>query len=262
MAERIQKKKSLGQHFLRSPHYLKLIADTAHLTEGELVVEVGPGEGTLTAELLARGAVVSAVEKDHRLIPLLQEKFAKEIGEKRFFLHEADALEFDISNLKATHWKLVGNIPYYITGALLRKFLSTEPQPSTIVFLIQKEVAERVARSKKESILSLSIKAYGEPKYIKTVPSGAFSPPPAVDSAILAVEHISRKNFATTAQEEKFFALVHAGFAQKRKLLKRNLESVLGKVSLEALQTAKIQENARAEDVPLEKWLALSKNAL
>jgi 16S rRNA (adenine1518-N6/adenine1519-N6)-dimethyltransferase len=125
--------------------------------------------------------------------------------------------------------------------------------------LIQKEVAERIARSKKESILSLSIKAYGEPKYIKTVPSGAFSPPPAVDSAILAITNISRQNFTDAEQEEKFFALVHAGFAQKRKLLKRNLESVLGKESSDILQKAGIPENTRAEDVALPQWLALSR---
>lgn len=256
------KKKSLGQHFLRSAHYLAAIADAAHLAEGDRVLEVGPGEGALTKELLARGAVVTAVEKDHRLISFLQEIFAREIAEKQLMLYEADALDFDVKHIQEKKYKLVGNIPYYITGALLKKFLSAALQPSAIVFLVQKEVAERIARSKKESILSLSVKAYGQPRYIKTVPRGAFNPPPTVDSAILAIENISRRNFADAAHEKRFFELVRAGFAQKRKLLKRNLEPVLGKNCSGMLQDAGIAENARAEDVPLEQWLALSKKAL
>jgi len=155
-------------------------------------------------------------------------------------------------------YKVVGNIPYYITGALLKKFLSTEVQPSLLVFLIQKEVAERIARSKKESILSLAIKAYGIPRYIKTVPAGAFSPPPKVDSAILAVKNISRNNFRDAAHEQRFFDLLHAGFGKKRKLLASNLNPLLGEHTAEALERTGVAKNARAEDVPLEKWLELS----
>lgn len=211
------------------------------------MVEIGPGEGSLTSVMLERGAKVVAIEKDSRLIPLLRQKFAGQ----NFTVLEGDALEFepDLNN-----YTLVGNIPYYITGALFKTFLTAKNQPSTLVFLIQKEVAERVARSKKESVLSLSVKAYGEPKYVKTVPAGAFSPPPQVDSAILAVEKISRKNFSDTAHEEKFFALVKKGFAQKRKFLKSNL----GPEHAAALHKVGISEKARAEDVPLEDWLALS----
>src|SRR3989338_4393315 len=187
-------KKSLGQHFLHAKPYLNAVADAAHIKEGETVLEIGPGEGSLTSVLLERGAKVVAVEKDRRLVPLLREKF-KHFDISRFEVIEGDALEFDIAKLKIENFKLVGNIPYYITGALFKKFLTAPHQPSTLVFLIQKEVAERIARSKKESILSLSIKAYGTQKYIKTVPAGAFSPPPKVGSAILAVENISRSNF-------------------------------------------------------------------
>ncbi len=131
------------------------------------------------------------------------------------------------------------------------------------MFLIQKEVAERItnhglaSKQPKESILSLSVKAYGDAKYVATVPAGAFVPPPKVDSAILGVTNISRDNFKKKGDEERFFELVKAGFAQKRKLLKRNLEEVLGKNAAEALIKADIPENARAEDVTLEKWLGL-----
>ena len=250
----MQKKKSLGQHFLKNPYYLGLVADAAHIQKGETVLEIGPGEGTLTEVLLDRGARVITVEKDSRLIPLLREKF-KHFDSSKFQVIEGDALDLEIAKLKIENFKLIGNIPYYITGALFKKFLTAPHQPSTLVFLIQKEVAERIARSAKESILSLSIKAYGTAKYIKTVPVGAFSPPPKVDSAILAVEDISRKNFVNAAHEEKFFELVKKGFAQKRKFLKNNL----GKAYYSFLQKARIDDKARAEDVPLEQWLEISR---
>ena len=178
----------------------------------------------------------------------------------KFQVVEGDALDFDPStfrnfDISNDRFAVVGNIPYYITGALFKKFLTAPHQPSTLVFLIQKEVAERIARSKKESILSLSVKAYGVPKYIKTVPAGAFSPPPKVDSAILAVEDISRKNFENAAHEAKFFELVKKGFAQKRKLLKNNL----GPDYASVLQKTGIDGKARAEDVLLAQWLAVSK---
>ncbi len=254
-------KKSLGQHFLNSPHYLALIADTAHVTPGEHVLEVGPGEGALTAELLSRGAVVTAVEKDHRLIPILQEKFAQEIHAHSLRLIEGDILQTPIWDHlpQGSPYKLVANIPYYITGAIVERFLSAEHQPTSMTLLVQKEVAERIARDPKESILSLSVKVYGTPRYIKTVPAGAFAPPPKVDSAILAISDISRAHFADTEQEQRFFELVHAGFAHKRKLLGRNLESVFGAGYATALTSADIAANARAEDIGLEQWLRLSR---
>ena len=257
----MRKKKSLGQHFLRSKTYLQAVADAANIKERETVLEIGPGEGALTEVLLARGARVLAVEKDSRLIPLLLEKF-KHFDISKFQVVEGDALEFDCSKLKAQSYKLVGNIPYYITGALFKKFLTLPHQPSTLVFLIQKEVAQRITGhpstslgSQKESILSLSVKAYGTPNYIKTVPAGAFSPPPKVDSAILAVEQISRNNFADAAHEAKFFELVKKGFSQKRKLLKNNL----GPAYTSVLQKTAIEDKARAEDVPLEAWLQIAR---
>jgi 16S rRNA (adenine1518-N6/adenine1519-N6)-dimethyltransferase len=242
----MQKKKSLGQHFLRSKNYLNAITDAADIKRGEVVVEIGPGEGALTEVLLARGAHVVAIEKDSRLISFLLEKFAH----KNFELIEGDALEY----APPKKYKLVGNIPYYISGALIKKFLTAENQPTTLVYLVQKEVAERIARSKKESILSLSVKAYGTPTYIKTVPAGAFSPPPTVDSAILLVQNISRNNFANVEHEKKFFELVKKGFAQKRKFLLNNI----GKIYAPTFEKLKISPQARAEDISLKTWLALA----
>jgi 16S rRNA (adenine1518-N6/adenine1519-N6)-dimethyltransferase len=256
------KKKSLGQNFLHSLHYINLIADSAHIEKNERVLEVGPGEGALTKALLERGAEVIAIEKDHRLIPILTEKFAAEIGTGQLSMHEADALEMTLEaiGLDKGDYKVVANIPYYITGALVRKFLSGRNQPSQAVLLVQKEVAERIAREKKESILSLSVKVYGNPKYIKTVPRGAFVPAPGVDSAILSIENISRNNFTNPAHEARFFEYIKTGFAQKRKFLKRNLEELIGSRADELFAAADIPDKARAEDVALSQWLILSKN--
>lgn len=260
----VLKKKSLGQHFLHARAHVARIADAAAITPGDTVLEIGPGEGALTEALLQRGARVVAVEKDSRLISLLQEKFS----DATFSVVEGDALLVTPASLGlgAGEYTLVGNIPYYITGALFKTFLSGEEQPRRLVFLIQKEVAERIVGhpskglrvNKKESILSLSVKAYGTPRYIATVPRGAFSPAPTVDSAILLVENVSRNNFHSRTHEEKFFTLVRSGFAQKRKLLRSNLAPILGEETVERMRRAGIEEKARAEDVPLEKWLALS----
>lgn len=253
----MHKKKSLGQHFLTSQGALNAIVGALDPTGTDLIVEIGPGEGILTEKILPFAGKVIAIEKDHRLVPFLQEKFGK-YDSSRFEIIEGDALEFNpdiLAQYKDFDYCLVGNIPYYITGALLRKYLSAKHQPTTLVFLIQKEVAERIARSKKESILSLSVKAYGIPKYIKSVPAGAFTPPPKVDSAILLVDKISRKNFEDAAHEEKFFELLKKGFGQKRKMLLSNL----GKEFVPAFEKLKLSEKVRAEDVPLQTWLALAR---
>ncbi len=270
------KKKTLGQHFLQSPAYLRAIVDAAGVVVGDTVLEVGPGEGALTRELLSREAKVIAIEKDHRLVPMLGATFDKEVYGGQLTVIEGDALEVDIETLTPSPYKVVANIPYYITGALLRKFLAAPHQPSTLVFLTQKEVAERItghsstrsgqaalkSKGMKESILSLSVKAFGTPTYVKTVPRGAFAPAPSVDSAILLVSNISRHNFKNTGQEKRFFALIHAGFGQKRKLLARNLEPVLGDTTPLYMEKAGIPPKARAEDVSLEKWLALAQMSL
>lgn len=232
----MHKKKSLGQHFLHNRNLLGAVADAATIAKGETVLEIGPGEGALTAVLLERGARVVALEKDTRLIELLKEKFKGQ----DFKVIEGDALEYEP---EFKNYKVVGNVPYYITGALFKKFLSAKNQPSTLVYLVQKEVAERIAREKKESILSLSVKAYGTPTYIKTVPAGAFVPPPKVDSAILLVSDISRKNFKNKAHEEKFFELVKKAFGQKRKMLSTSLGT---------------DSSKRPEDLSLEEWLKLA----
>ncbi|MDE2213092.1 MAG: ribosomal RNA small subunit methyltransferase A [Patescibacteria group bacterium] len=253
-------KKRLGQHFL-APAWARTVAESAQLEEDNYVFEIGPGRGVLTKELLLRGARTIAIEKDRALVATLKTSFEKEIKDGRLTLIEGDALEIDVEKLglKNGKYTIVANIPYYITGALLEKFLSQPPRPKTLVFLMQKEVAERIAKAKKESLLSLSVKAYGTPHYLNTVPRGAFNPAPEVDSAILRIEGISDKKFDTREHEKRFFELIRAGFAHKRKLLSGNLKNLLGRGGEEALAGVGLPKKVRAEDVPLEQWLLLAR---
>lgn len=244
-------KKSLGQNFLMHSRIAERIALAAKLPEEVTVFEIGPGTGMLTRELLKLAKHVIALEADYALFEKLQIDFAPEIAEGRLELIHGDIRTFTIETLPKGY-VLVANIPYYLTGEIFRMFLTAQNQPSRVTLLVQKEVAERIARSKKESILSLSVKAYGTPKYEFTVPRGAFSPAPKVDSAVLTIRDISRTHFPMREAEERFFALLHAGFAHKRKFVRKNLEE-------SGLSAGDIPEKARAEDVPLSAWLTLSR---
>ena len=223
------------------------------------MLEIGPGEGALTRELLARGARVIAVERDPKLVTVLHNTFTGDIAEERLTVVEQDVRDFDPREHGLTQgaYTLAANIPYYITGDIIRRFLTTEAQPTAMALLMQKEVAERIARSKKESLLSLSVKAYGTPRFIKKVSRGNFSPPPSVDSAILSITNISRA-FFDTISEEAFFGLLRAGFAAKRKLLSSNLAAFGKPRVMEAFQTCGVPEKARAEDIALDTWRRLA----
>lgn len=252
-------KKSLGQNFLMHRQTAERIVEAAKLPAGATVLEIGPGRGQLTRALLAKAARVIAVEADGTLAEELATAFSAEIETGKLELVHADARTFDASTLPAGY-HLVANIPYYITGELLRRFLAGPYKPASLTFLVQKEVAERVARSKKESLLSVAVKAYGTPAYAFTVPRGAFVPAPKIDSAVLHISGISGSSFDTGAEEERFFDIVRAGFAHKRKRLAKNLEAVVPKdVIAPALQAAGIAPDARAEDVSIASWLTLLK---
>jgi len=264
-------KKSLGQNFLKSAAIVGRIAKASNIKEGGMVLEIGPGKGILTKALLLTGAIVVAVEKDMNLIPNLLEKFKNEINEKRLFLINADILDISIVEIFSIHsplitshyYKLVANIPYYITGEILRKFLESKFQPQSMVVLVQKEVAKRiVATDKKESILSLSVKAYGEPRYIETVKRKMFSPSPNVDSAILLIDKISKSFFEKNGiSEEQFFKTIKAGFAHKRKMAIGNLKKTFpeNKNIEKIFEENKIPLKARAEDISLENWALIAK---
>ena len=257
----IKAKKSLGQNFLRSKTAIDTMIKAGNISSSDTVLEIGPGKGAITGKLLEYAGKVIAIEKDKELIILLQEKFTESIKEGKLILAEDDAGTMDISSYTKGPYKIVANIPYYITGLLLRKFLSEKHQPSHIVFLVQKEVADRiVARDKKESILSLSVKAYGTPAYITKVQKRFFSPEPRVDSAIISISNISKLHFKDGKEEERFFDIVKVGFAHKRKVLRKNLEGVSSMENItKAFTECGIPEKARAEDLSFGTWLSLSR---
>lgn len=276
-------KKNLGQNFLKSQLALNKMCEAGEVSEEDIVLEIGPGKGALTAKLLEKAKVVMAVEKDQTLVKFLQEKFRAEIkgnsnlqdtNERgKLILIEGDILDFNINDHleKTEKYKIIANIPYNITGAIFKKFLSSDFQPEKMVLLIQKEVAERIiARDKKESVLSLSVKSYGDPKYIMKVNKKYFTPSPKVDSAIISINQISRKNFKNILEEDNFFRIIRGGFAHKRKVLRKNLENLStpttstlgaevvggGKID-KVFKKLQIDPKARAEDLSLEKWLAI-----
>ncbi len=257
-------KKSLGQNFLMHARIAERIALVSGVNKDSVVLEIGPGTGMLTRELLKLAGKVIAVEADRELFEKLQADFINEIKSGRLELIHADIRKWPTLGVGQKKYKVVANIPYYLTGEIFRMFLEAEHQPSSMTLLVQKEVADRIvardgkpysakATKGKESILSLSVKAYGTPKREFLVPRGAFVPAPNVDSAVLTIRDISRKNFSTKKEEELFFKLIHAGFAHKRKFVRKNL--------LEAqLPIGDIPEKARAEDLGFSDWLALAKS--
>ncbi|GMQ95481.1 MAG: 16S rRNA (adenine(1518)-N(6)/adenine(1519)-N(6)) -dimethyltransferase RsmA [Patescibacteria group bacterium] len=253
-------KKTLGQHFLTSKAVVSSIIKAAQLSPSDTVLEVGPGKGVLTETLLENAGKVIAVEKDDRLIAPLREKFANEIADGKLTLVHGDILDFspESHKLRAGSYSVVANIPYYITGALLRHFLESNTPPERMVLLLQKEVAERiVAKDGKESILSMSVKVYGEPKYKKSVPARCFSPKPKVDSAILSIENISKH---WQGQALPMLRIVKLGFSHKRKTLLNNLSVVSEKKAVEdALAHCGIPSGIRAEKLSVENWMCLTR---
>ena len=217
--------------------------------------------------ILSRKARVIAIEADARATKILTETFADEIANDRLILKHADVREetfLQSPHLTDHGFKVVANIPYYLSGMLFRTLLEGKVQPSTLVYLVQKEVAKRatssLARGEKESLLSLSVKAYGTPEYVKTVSRGHFTPMPNVDSAIIAVRNIGRDNFADL-DPSFFFELLHIGFGKKRKQLLGDLSASFVRNQLTHIfSTLSISVSTRAEDLPLQTWLDLARS--
>ncbi len=258
---RLEAKKSLGQHFLNNTGIPKTMADSASVSSGDIVLEVGPGTGVLTRELLSRGATVVAIEADDRAIETLKKAFPAEIMARKLILFHGDIREMPLATLDPLiiprGYKVVANIPYYLSGMLFRTFLETDIQPTDLVFLVQREVAERIVRDPKESLLSLSIKVFGDPSYIKTVGKGNFTPPPKVDSAIIAVRNISKERLHGLP-EAFFFKILHLGFGSKRKQLIGNLSKLFPReVLVHTFSTLSIREDIRGEDIPSHTWVTL-----
>lgn len=266
--------KALGQNFLKSEIALRKIVEAGEIKKGDVILEIGPGRGALTEKLLASSCQLIAVEKDKNLYELLRIKFEKEISSGQLKLINYDILKYECVGPCLTHYKIIANIPYNITGAILKKFLTAKNQPASMALMVQNEVAKRIMganptspmlRRAKESILSISVKAYGEPKMIMKVAARYFSPAPKVDSAIIVIKNISRKIFQeNNIDEEKFWEIVKAGFAHKRKKLSSNLKSLkrFSQLSQELFLREFLRElenlgDKRAEDLTLADWLKL-----
>lgn len=258
-------KKSLGQNFLRSQRALTQIIEAGNITKNDIIVEIGPGEGVLTEKLLVFAGKVIAIEKDDSLAEKLIMRFASDIAAGTLEVLNQDVLDFDFTHMRAyqnLNYKVIANIPYNITGILIRNILTAAVQPKRMVLLIQKEVADRiVAKDKKHSLLSLSVQVYGKPRIIAQVPPGAFVPAPKVTSAIIAIENISRERFAQPHQEQAFFKAIHYGFAHKRKQLRANMAELVDRTLFESiLDELALPHTVRAEDISVDKWVLLVQN--
>ena len=263
-------KKSLGQNFLSDPAILGRIVAAADLTPDDTVIEVGPGLGHLTRLLAERAGRVLAVELDGRLIPILRERLADLPNVE--IIH-GDILQFSIPNSQfpnlpiSQSTKIVGNLPYYLTSAILRHFLEKEPRPCLMVVTVQREVAERiVAGPGAMSLLAVSVQFYSRPRIVARIKAGAFYPRPQVDSAVVRLDVAARPTVALPegVDEAAFFRLVRAGFSQKRKTLRNALSAGLGiepARAAEMLTRAGIDPRRRAETLSLAEWARLSGEA-
>jgi 16S rRNA (adenine1518-N6/adenine1519-N6)-dimethyltransferase len=220
----IRAKKSLGQNFLKDPHYLKKIVDTAQVGPDDHVLEIGPGLGHLTRVLAERAGKLIALELDERLIPMLR----KEFGARRTVeIVQADALEYPYESL-AGRWKVVANLPYYISTPIIQRLIAHRDKFITLTLMLQKEVADRIASppgGKEYGYLSVLVQMYAEPRLVFMVPPSAFTPKPDVDSAVVALAIRDRPAVAVV-DEKFFFRVIKAAFSQRRKTLRNALKQL------------------------------------
>ncbi|MDB5177073.1 MAG: putative Ribosomal small subunit methyltransferase [Candidatus Saccharibacteria bacterium] len=252
--------KSLGQHWLKDRTVLAHIADSAAIAGTDTVLEIGPGLGTLTSELLRRANNVVAVEFD----PELARKLPAQFPGTKLEVVTSDILSFDLSPLPAGY-KVVANVPYYITSKIVQMLMTATNKPSTTVLLIQKEVAERLAAKPGDmSILAISAQVFAEVSLGDVVPAEFFTPPPKVDSQVVIMK--TRPQPLVAADNEKeFFRIVKAGFSGKRKKLRSSIAGGLNITKPEAeklLNKAKISPDSRAEDLTIADWQRLQKEIL
>ncbi len=254
-------KKSLGQNFMVEPGALRRLADAAEVGADDAVLEVGAGLGALTEVLAGRARRVVALEIDDRFIPALRQRFA---GQPNVEVVLGDVLEADLAALMgpdAGAYKVVANLPYYITSAILRHLLENPAPPHLLALTVQREVAERIAAGPgKMSLLAVSVQFYGRPRVMARLKPGSFYPPPGVESAIVQIEPHPGGPLLPPGEAPGFFAVARAGFSQPRKQLKNSLAAGLRVDAGTAsgwLAAAGIDPRRRAETLSLEEWLAL-----
>ena len=253
----LRARKSLSQNHLADGAVLERIIETAGVVPGERIVEVGPGVGILTAQLLAAGASVTAVELDFRLAGHLRQRF---VDEPRLTLVEADFLDVEVADVAAAPWALVANVPYHITSPILHHVLGAEPRPTRFVMMVQRQVAERIASPPGGmSYLSVFVQYHAEVQIAFTVPAAAFEPAPEVDSAILT--GTTRERRLAAEDEDELWRLVQAGFRERRKMIHNVLARQLpgldhGRVEA-GLAACGIAADRRPQTLSVDEWMAL-----
>jgi 16S rRNA (adenine1518-N6/adenine1519-N6)-dimethyltransferase len=256
--------KNKGQHFLIDEAVLDAIIQTAHIKSDETIVEIGPGLGILTRELVRLAGRVISIELDHALLEVLRPQFA---GEDTLTIVEGNALQFDPATYNIRAYSIVANLPYNITAHFFRTFLTAPLRPNRIVVLIQKEVAQRIcAKPGEHSLLSLSAQLYAVPRYIQTVGREAFWPQPKVTSAILAVDNIKSSTQVAAwlgdIPEAFFWRIVRIGFSSRRKILAHNLAAGLRAKRVEVdeiMDDIGLNAKCRAQELALDQWRLLAK---
>jgi len=266
----LRARKGLGQHFLIDEEVLQLITSTAELTPVDVVMEIGPGLGVLTKELARQAGWVIAIELDSKLAAILKQTL---VSFDNISIINEDILQIEPSALiqeekvrfppainNPLSYKLVANLPYYITSPVLRHFLEASLKPQIMVIMVQKEVAEAIAAEPGQmSVLSIGVQFYGKPRIISYVPAHCFYPVPEVDSAILQVVPYAQPPVVVT-DEKSFFKLVRAGFSAPRKQIGNSLAQGLGLTKAKALSLLKetdIAPQRRAETLTLDEWARL-----
>ena len=270
-------KKSLGQNFLKNKGIIDFIIKEANININDNILEIGPGMGAMTELLLNNNPrKVIAVEKDRELFEILGEKFQSYIDNKSLLLINEDILKFDVDNYLKINlvddYKLIANIPYYITGAILEMFVNISNRPYFMLLMMQREVGDRIiAKDGKQSILSLAIRLYGKAQVLKVVHKGSFDPIPKVDSCIIRIDiikNIEDKYLKIEGNgkylwdfkkyEKTYLEIIKSGLAHKRKKLISNLKVYNNDFNWEMLfNKLEIGENVRGEDLSFEKWILL-----
>jgi len=251
---------NLGQHFLADNQVIEDMLDAGDVGADDTILEIGPGNGVLTEKLLKKAGHVVAIEKDPGLADRLRTDLKKQITAGRLTVVNEDVRDIDLKDtiIGTGSYKVIANIPYYLTSDTLREFLVHKNQPQRMVLLTQKEVAERITCvDGKHSRLSIFVEAFGNPELVRVVSKESFSPPPNVNSAILKITDINR-DFFVGISEKAFFDLIRAGFQHKRKQLKNNL-STYSERPAKPLQNCNITKTARAERLALKNWRCIAK---
>ena len=264
----LKNNKSLGQHWLRDRVVLDRIAEEAEIKNGDFVLEIGPGLGTLTSSLLkfaGKDGEVLSIEFDEDLAKKLPAQFPG----KNLTVKNTDFLDFDLSKLPK-NYKVAANVPYYITSKIIEKLLISENKPSIAALLVQKEVAERIcAKSGDLSVLSIASQIYADCELGQFVPRELFTPPPKVDSQVVILKILEKNKLEcfndqnnTKISEKQFFRIVKAGFTARRKKILKALSANLAlskEQTIEILIQAKVSPDARAQELTIENWLEITR---